>query len=150
MLRESCDALRRIGDRAYLSTHAAELADALLLLGNDEEAGRWCSVSEEIGAEDDVIIQIGWRTAKAKLLARGGKLSAAETLAREAVTLIEPTDALNLRAKTLLDLSDVLRHAHRVDEAREAVEEALMLFSRKENTAGASRAQSRLAELAPA
>jgi hypothetical protein len=57
---------------------------------------------------------------------------------------------LNYQAKTLLDLGDVLRRGHRVAEAREAVEEALTLYSRKENIAGASRAESRLAELTPA
>jgi Flp pilus assembly protein TadD len=87
---------------------------------------------------------------RAKLPAREGKHSEAEALAREAVALIEPTDALNYQARTFLDLGDVLGHAHRVTEAREAVEEALNLYSRKENVAGASRAESRLAELTPA
>jgi hypothetical protein len=64
--------------------------------------------------------------------------------------LAKPTDALNLRAKTLLDLAEVLRIAGRADEAREAVEDALILFGRKGNIAGASRAESGLAELAPA
>jgi tetratricopeptide (TPR) repeat protein len=150
ILRDSCEALRRMGDRANLANNAAELADCLILLGHDDEAWRWCSLSEESGAVDDVWIQTGWRTAKAKLLARKDRLSEAEILAREAVALIEPTDALNYQAKTLLDLGDVLRRGHRVAEAREAVEEALTLYSRKENIAGASRAESRLAELTPA
>jgi tetratricopeptide (TPR) repeat protein len=150
VLREKCDVSRRAGDRAGLATGAADLADVLLALGQPEEAERWCSLAEETGADDDVWTQVGWRTARAKLLARDGKLGEAETLVRETVAWIEPSDALNHRAKTLLDLGEILRVGGRTEEAREAVEDALALFARKENIAGASRAESRLAELAPA
>ena len=114
----------------------------------DDEAERWCSLAEETGAADDAWPHVGWRAAKAKVLARKGRIPEAESLARAAVAWVEPTDALNHHAKTLLDLAEVLRLGNRSAEAREAVEEALALFSRKENVAGASRAESRLAELA--
>jgi tetratricopeptide (TPR) repeat protein len=150
ILQESCETLRRLGDHANLATRATDLADAFRVLGRVDEAQRWCALAEETGAPDDLATQIGWRTTKAKLLAQGMTLDEAESLAREAVDLVEATDALNNHAKTLLDLADVLHLGGRADEAREAVEDALILFGRKGNIAGASQAQSRLAELAPA
>jgi DNA-binding SARP family transcriptional activator/tetratricopeptide (TPR) repeat protein len=150
LLRERCAVSRRNGDRAGLAAGAADLADVLLVLGRHGEAERWCSLAEQTGAHDDVWTQVGWRAARLKLLAHGGDLVAAEALAREAVALVEPSDALNDRAKAFLDLAEILGLGGRTDEAREAVEEALALFGRKENVAGASRAESRLAELAPA
>jgi DNA-binding SARP family transcriptional activator/tetratricopeptide (TPR) repeat protein len=150
ILRESCETLYRLGDHANLATRAADLADALRILGHAEEAQQWCALAEETGAADDLATQIGWRSTKAKLLAQRMTLKEAERLAREAVGMAEATDALNNHAKTLLDLAEVLRLAGRAEEAREAAEEALILFGRKGNIAGASRAESRLAELAPA
>jgi tetratricopeptide (TPR) repeat protein len=150
VLQEKCRVLRRIGNRAGLATGAADLAEALVALGRHDEADRWCTLAAETGAADDAWTQVGWRTSRAKLLACGGNLAEAEVLAREAVAWVESSDALSHRAKTLLDLAEILRLDSRTEEAREAVEEALALFGRKENVAGASRAESRLAELAPA
>jgi tetratricopeptide (TPR) repeat protein len=150
VLEGNCEALRRMGNYAQLANRAAELAETLLVLGRNREAEQWCWLSEETGASDDVWTQIGWRSAKAKLRAHGGRLADAEALAGEALALVEATDALNHRAKTLLDLAEVVGLGGRAEEAREAAEEALALFSQKGNIAGASRAEVRLAELAPA
>ncbi len=57
------------------------------------------------------------------------------------MALIEETDALNDRAKTLLDLAEVLCLADRAREAGEAVEKAIDLFERKGNVVGAKRAR---------
>jgi class 3 adenylate cyclase/tetratricopeptide (TPR) repeat protein len=150
VLSTSCEALQRIGDQAQLGTRAADLADILLVLGLDDEAERWCLLAKETGAIDDMWTQVGWRSAEARLLARRGTFDSALALAREAVDLLEPTDALNHRAKSLLDLAEVLQLRDRPGDARGAVEEALALFERKGNVAGASRAKERFAELAPA
>jgi tetratricopeptide (TPR) repeat protein len=150
ILEEGCAALDRVGDRANLATRAADLAEVMFALGRVKEADRWCTLSEETGADDDVWTQIAWRTARAKLLGHADKLAEAEKLARAVVALAEPTDALNHRAKAQLDLAEILGLGGPSEEARKAVEEALALFCLKGNVAGASLAESRLAGLAPA
>ena len=113
LLRGSCKMLELTGDRAYLATRAAELADVLCLETCDDEAERWITVAEASAAVDDLPTQFLARCVRAKLLARRGELAEAEVLAREAVALIEETVALNDRAKTLLDLAEVLCLADR-------------------------------------
>ncbi|HWQ00596.1 MAG TPA: BTAD domain-containing putative transcriptional regulator [Gaiellaceae bacterium] len=149
-LLEACRILTRMGDRAVLADRATALADALLVLGRESEAERWSVLAEQTGAADDVWTQMGWRGVKAKLLARRGRIAQAEGLAREAAEMAGITDALNHQAKALLDLAEVLSLAGRTEEAREASEEAVVLYTHKGNTAGASHAASRVAELAPA
>jgi len=139
-----------MGDRAVLADRATALADALLVLGRESEAERWSVLAEQTGAADDVWTQMGWRGVKAKLLARRGRIAQAEGLAREAAEMAGMTDALNHQAKALLDLAEVLGLAGRTEEAREASDEAVVLYTRKGNTPGASHTASRVAELAPA
>jgi DNA-binding SARP family transcriptional activator len=147
VLRSSCEVLEQAGDRAYLATTAAELANVLCLRERFDDADGWCRFAAELGASDDIITQALWRTARAKLLAREGLLEEAEEVAREAVRLIEDTDALNRKAESLLDLAGILEAAGRAEEAVEAVERAIDLFERKGNVAGARRAQTLLAEM---
>ena len=88
ILRSTCHALELAGDRAYLATAAAELANVLCHSGQFDEADEWCSLAAELGASDDIITQASWRTARARLLVQEGKLGEAEELAREAVRLM--------------------------------------------------------------
>ncbi len=48
LLRASCEVLELTGDRAYLATRAAELADALCLETCDDEAERWITIAEAV------------------------------------------------------------------------------------------------------
>jgi tetratricopeptide (TPR) repeat protein len=148
VLRSTCQALELAGDRAYLATAAAELANVLCLCGQFDEAGEWCSLAAELGATDDIITQAFWRTARARLLVQDGKLSDAEELAREAVRLMEETDALTAKAGFLLDMAAILQAAGKPGEAVEAVQRAIELFDRKGNVVGAKRARGQLAEMA--
>jgi DNA-binding SARP family transcriptional activator len=150
ILAATCEALERLGDRAGLGTRSAELAEALLLQGLHEEADRRSAIARSLGAEDDLLTQILWRSVRAKLLATRDELMEAEHLAREAVRLAENTDALNHRAKAALDLGEVLRIAGRSHEAGEAVENAIELLDRKGNLVAAKRARTLLDELAVA
>ena len=72
-------------------------------------------VAEASTALNDVDAQLSWRAVRAKLLARGGDIAGAETLAHEAVALAEVTDVLNHRGKVRLDLAEVLRLAGRTE-----------------------------------
>jgi tetratricopeptide (TPR) repeat protein len=149
-LRSSCQVLEQAGDRAYLATTAGELANVLCLRGRFDEAEEWRRLAAELGASDDIVTQVLWRTAKAKLLARQGNLNDAEVVAREALQLTEETDALTRQANCLLDLAGILQARSKIAEACAAVEQANDLFERKGSVAGARRAQRILGELVTA
>ena len=57
------------------------------------------------------------------------------------------TDYLDRQGSVLRDLAEVLVAAGRIDEAREALNQALETYSRKGATAPAANAQARLKEL---
>jgi DNA-binding SARP family transcriptional activator len=148
ILRSTCANLEQMGNRGYLATRAAELADVLWARGYEEEAADWVSHAVESGASDDIPTQIAWRCVRAKLYARSDGVEA-ERLVREAMQLSDSTDALNNQARTRLDLGRVLGIAGRVAEASAAVEAAIELFDRKGNTAAAARARAQLSEFTP-
>jgi ATP/maltotriose-dependent transcriptional regulator MalT len=140
-LRTSYDALASMGDRAYVATRAAELAEAVYRNGRLDEAWRLTETAEDTGGADDVPTQILWRSVRAKLIVRDGGVDEAERLAREAVALAEATDVVSMRGTALLDLADVLARSGRSTEADAAAAHALELFVRKGNTAAADRAR---------
>jgi tetratricopeptide (TPR) repeat protein len=144
--RASCAALERMGGLSYLATRAAELGDALCELGQYDEAESLSRRAEELGAPDDVLTQFLWRSLRARTLAHGGRPAEAEALSLDAQQLAEQTDALNSRAKVLLDRQEVLRLAGKDREAVEAVLRAIDLFEQKGNVVGARRARALLAE----
>jgi tetratricopeptide (TPR) repeat protein len=146
-IRPACELLEQMGDKGLFSTQAARLAMSLYGQGRYEEAERYTELSEEAGASDDFATQAMWRQARAKVLAQRGEYEEAEILAREAVELGEPTDALDMRAEALRDLAEVLQHAGKSDEARQALDRALELFEQKGNIVSAARVNRALAEL---
>ena len=148
-LRTSCATLERNGDRAYLGTRAAELANVLVANGRTDEAAHWCSVSERNGAVDDVPTQVFRRTALARVRAQREEHAEAETCIAEALRLTDSTDHLNQRGHVLLSLAEVMRAARREADAAEALGRAVELFERKGNVVAAERARIRLAEAMP-
>ena len=148
-LRESYATLDGGGERAYLSTIAGFLAHALYAQGKDDEAEHFSRESEQAAAPADVLSQVLWRTALAKILARRGELEPAEVLAREAVTFGEPTDLVGTRADALSDLAEVLALAGRSDESLAALGQASELYERKGNVTALARARARAEELTP-
>jgi tetratricopeptide (TPR) repeat protein len=144
--RASCDALERMGGVSYLATRAAELGDALCELEQYDEAEHLSRRAEDLGSTDDALTQVLWRSLRARVEARGGRLVEAEALSLEAQQLADETDGLNCRAKVLLDRAEVLRLGGKRNEAVEAVTRAIDLFERKGNAVGARRAQALLAE----
>jgi tetratricopeptide (TPR) repeat protein len=144
--RESYAQLEPMGERAYLSSAAALLAHALGDLDELDEAEHFSRVSEEASSPEDVFSQVLWRSGRAKIRARRGELSEAESLAREAVALAEKTDLLNTQGDTLADLAEVLALAGRPDEAAAVLEQAAGVFERKGNLASLARVRA----LAPA
>jgi len=147
-LRTGSLALERMGERGYLSTVSAFLAQALYGLERFEEAGESARRSLESASEDDIWSQALSRGTLAKVLAHRGACADAERCAREAVQLVEDTDAIDLHGTALLDLAEVLLRAGHSEEGAARAEEALHLFERKENEVSADRARWLMASVA--
>jgi len=133
-----------MGERADLSTMSTVLADVLERAGDDAEAERFARISEQASDPDDIDSQARWRAVQARLLAKRGRLQAAEALAREAWRLAEPVDVLGLQADCQLALGAVLRAAGRDAEAQAAFAQALDLLDRKGNLVLARRVRGEL------
>jgi hypothetical protein len=70
-----------------------------------------------------------------------------DAVSREATTLAERTDFIDLHASALSDLAEVLRLANRPKEARAALEDAIRIYEEKGNVIVAQHARGALAEL---
>ena len=147
-LRACHRALEEMGDKAFLSTTAAYLAQVIFVQGRSDEAERFTELSEETAASGDIATQAMWRAVRAKVLVRRGRAEEAEGLAREAVTLAARTDFLNHRAEAVIDFADILRTAGRLGEARAALSEGLGLYEQKGNIVAARNARSQFGDLA--
>jgi tetratricopeptide (TPR) repeat protein len=119
------------GDRAFASTFAAELADALIELGDDDGAWRYATIAIDTSSTDDVVSQAGGRAVQARVLARRGEHDAAVALAREAAGIMAGTDYLVQHGLALVHLAHVLQAGGHEAEAIESANTALDLFTRK-------------------
>jgi tetratricopeptide (TPR) repeat protein len=146
-LRESYEALSVAGDKGSMSTVAANLATALYERGEHEEAERFSIVSEEAGSADDVVTQVGWRTARAMLVARRGQTEEGEALARDALSRALASEYFESMAEAYLSLGEVLKLDGRPEEARAAFEAALDILEQKGFELSADAARAKLAEL---
>ncbi len=146
-LRRDLEALAAMGERNYISTTSAFLAEALERQGRSDEAYTLTEESEAIAAPDDVATQCLWRSVRAKVLAGRGQSAQAEALAREAIAIIAAAQDPDGQGYAALDLAEVLRLGGRADEALTAAAEAAALFDRKGNRASAARARALAAEI---
>ena len=146
-LRVGNELFAAMGETGTRATLTAMLADVASRQGRDKDAMRFAEESRALSATDDLDAQPRWRVALARTLARRGEHADAERLAREALTLLEPTDFIDLQADAFDALADVLRTAGRRDDAVAAVERALALHERKGNVVSAERSRSMLEEL---
>jgi class 3 adenylate cyclase/tetratricopeptide (TPR) repeat protein len=148
VLRPACERLQLIGELGYLASAAPLLLEALYRLRRDEEALR---VSERwhpdrLTVPEDVDAQVAWRSVHAKLLARGGEVAEAESLARQAVAQASTTDDIQLRAEALTALAEVLRTAGSPEQSEIALGEAIALYERKGNVVAAATVRALSAE----
>ena len=144
-LRRDYDALDRLGERNYITTVAAYLAEALYRQGRYEDADTLAAFSATVAAVDDLGTQLLWRGVRAKLTAREGRFEEAERIGREAVELSRRSDGPVGQADALMDLAGVLRTGGRGDDAASAATEALGLYEGKGNVVSASLARAFLA-----
>jgi class 3 adenylate cyclase/tetratricopeptide (TPR) repeat protein len=145
--RRSCEQLERLGDVGTRSSAAGQLAASLYELGRLDEARLWAETAEQLAGDDDVVSQMLWRQALAKILAREGRHGEAERNARAAVALAEDTDMLDWQAGALADLAEVLSASGQADDAGVQLERAIALYDRKGNITAAANARRRAAEL---
>jgi class 3 adenylate cyclase/tetratricopeptide (TPR) repeat protein len=145
--RAGIEALRTAGERGFLSTTAVYLAEALYAQGRDDEALEATRLSESNAASGDIASEMGWRTVRAKVLARLGQPAEAERVAREAVAIAERVDLLDDNGHAFLALAEVLRAAERPREASSAARRALEYYERRGNRVSAERAGQLIKEL---
>jgi len=138
-LREDLATLHAMSEGTVLATTTALLAQAVYAQGRIAEAAKLCGTIDARTIEHDTITLTIWRAVTAKVLAREGRGDEAETLARQAVAVVEPTDLLSLRGDAMLDLADVLRTCHR--DADDLVADAVTLYERKGNASAVARAR---------
>jgi class 3 adenylate cyclase/tetratricopeptide (TPR) repeat protein len=138
-LRRDHEVLVELGELYYRPLVTAMLAQALYAQGRSDEALELTDAAAQLAAEDDVEPQALWRSVRAKVLAVGGDFEEATRLGREAVELLATTDAVFVQVEALVDLAEVLRLAHREDEARSALAQARELCWLKQITAPVSR-----------
>ncbi|MEO6745220.1 MAG: AAA family ATPase [Caldimonas sp.] len=146
-LRPDYDTLLAMGNSYSLSTMAALLARAVREQGRDEEALALTVTAESKTADDDVDSQVLWRCIRAPILARSGRVEEAEALVRTALDLSRQTDVPVLQANALYELAAVLGASGRIDEARDALEQAVRVSSAKGDTVSAVKALTALETL---
>ncbi len=139
-LRADFDTLREMGERNYISTTAAVLAEAIYRQGRYDEAAAMAEYSEEAAAADDVSTQFLWRTVRSKVLARQGESDDAESVAREALRLINESDDLESQGQALLSLAEVFALSGRSEAAEAAAVEAIAVWERKGDVVSAAQA----------
>jgi tetratricopeptide (TPR) repeat protein len=143
-LRAGCEALQDVGEKTNYSSIAAILADALCGLGRYVEADEFTRRSEAAARANDVLANVHWRSARAKVLAGQGKLESALALAGEAVDFAYESDFLNAHGDALLSLAEVLELSGKADEAGRAVGAASALYERKGNVVALAKASALL------
>jgi tetratricopeptide (TPR) repeat protein len=127
VLREGYEQLSAMGERDWLSTIAADLADALVDLGRLDEAEAMCAVAEEAGAEDDMLTQVGVRLVRGRLAAARGSLDEALVSVADALALADEGEYYHIRTGSRLVFAQLLLDAGRIEEARPRAQEVLDL-----------------------
>jgi class 3 adenylate cyclase/tetratricopeptide (TPR) repeat protein len=119
---------------------AAYLARATLVEGRIDDALALTEQAERL-AGADLKASMAWRAARAEALAKRGDLGPALDLARDAVALVESTDALLDGAEAYLTLSVVLRAIGDEAGAEREAQHAIELYERKGATAAVDAAR---------
>jgi hypothetical protein len=109
-----------MGERAYLSSATARLAEAVYRQGRLDEAQRLTEEAEAAAPGDDFDAQARWRATRAKVLARCGQFPAARQLAEEAMALVSDTSYAALLAETLMAKAEVIGSPGRATKPRPA------------------------------
>jgi tetratricopeptide (TPR) repeat protein len=143
---EGCRLLEQIAFEPFLALATGMRARALYAFDRLDDADTWARRAAELSSED-VLVQMFWRQAAAKVLARRGQHAEACRIAREAAAVCEDTDLLDAKGDVFADLAEVHLLAGKPGEATAALQRALGCFERKGNLVSAQRARARLTAL---
>jgi tetratricopeptide (TPR) repeat protein len=134
--RQGVEQLEQLGERAWLSTSACQLAEALYSLGRLEEAEYWVLRGLDLGGAGDILTQLLGLGIRAKLLARDGGFDEALVVAQRAVALAATTQAPMEMAQAILALAEVLYLSGDKPGAFEQSGRAVAVYESKRGPAG--------------
>jgi predicted ATPase len=146
-LKQGCDALRAMGERGFLSSMLAALAEAKYALGRFGEAHQLTEEAEALAAADDLGVQAWSRAIRAKVLAQRGQFTTARRLVGEAETLIAPTSWAITQAEIQVAKAEVSKLAGAPAEAAAILRQALRFYQDRRAVALADRTRAVLASL---
>ena len=112
-LRSAYEALDAVGETYLRSTVAGFLAQTLLEHGALDDATVFYERSRELTTDADVATQALWRYVRGRILAREGAHAEAESIIREALDLLSPTDAIVYKIEAHVGLGETLAAAGR-------------------------------------
>jgi predicted ATPase/DNA-binding SARP family transcriptional activator len=146
-LKQGCAALRAMGERGFLSTMLASLAEAEYALGRFGEAHRQAEEAEALATADDLDAQVRSRATRAKVLAQRGQFTTARQLADAAEALIAPTNWAITQAEIQVAKAEVAKLAGVPAEAAASLRTALRIYQERHAVALADQARAALASL---
>ena len=144
-LRQGCEQLEVLGETAFLSTMAAELAEIEMRRGDRTEAERWLRIAENTAAPGDLASQTFIEIARGQLQADSDEEDSARHLSA-AVGLVDQSDAPLWRTQVRLSAARALGPARR-EEAIALTREALDLAEAKGLLVHAEQARELIAQL---
>jgi class 3 adenylate cyclase/ketosteroid isomerase-like protein/tetratricopeptide (TPR) repeat protein len=136
-LIQARDGFAALGVGVSAARAAALLARVYFEQGGDDEALAATRYAED-HAGGDLKTTVTWCGVRAEILARRGDDAEALRLARHAVAVAEPTDALPDKAESWLVLARVFAAIGRPDEVNPAAKAARALYEAKGHTVGAA------------
>ena len=148
--RRGCEQLDRLEERAFLSTQACQLADALYALGRHDESEQWALRGLELGSSDDLATQFLGLSVRSRVSARSGDISAALALAEQVDRLAAASDDPRDPADAALNRAEIVHLAGDRGRASELIGQAIEHYQRKEATAYIARAHRLAAQWARA
>jgi tetratricopeptide (TPR) repeat protein len=137
--------MREQGDLAHRSTLAGAIANLRITLGRYDEARPLSADCRELTEVSDLVNQILWRRADARIAAVDGDEVLARRLMGEAIDLIDATDALIDRAETWMNRAEIDQRLGERETARVALGRSRELYEAKGVVIGVRRIDRRLA-----
>jgi tetratricopeptide (TPR) repeat protein len=145
--REGLEQLTVLGEYAYASTVAADLANSLLRLGRDDEAEAALATARELCPPGDVGTLLLSDLAETKLQLRRGRLEEAKRAADRVFERAQETDFWEYAGASWEARALVLAARGRGTEAAAALESAIHAYREKGASVAEGRARALFAEL---
>jgi tetratricopeptide (TPR) repeat protein len=146
-LREGHEAFSAMGERGYLSSLAALLADALYAQGRFDEAEQMTEEAQAGVAPNDTLLRSRLQSTRARLLAQHGQFAAARRLLDEVAEATSPTSTVD-KAGVLMARAEVEWLAKAPDEAEASLRTASEIYEERHVVPLAELARAALAGLA--